>query len=417
MKSESKLCLIVDAYSTGRFLPSELRKHGFDCVHVQSTPVIPEIYRASFNRADFIENIIYEGNLDETLERASQYNIAFLIVGTESGVELGDILSEKMELPSNKSAFSKARRNKFEMVEALRNAGLRCVNHIKSATVDEILSWANNRGKWPVVLKPINSAGTDNVIFCANESEIVLAFERIIQSRNLMGQPNSEVLAQEFLDGTEYFVNTVSVQGKHHVAEIWQYHKRKVPDGGYIYDMEEPLPFEGVVQAELRDYIKDVLDALKIQFGPAHSEVMMIEQRPVLIETGARLAGSILPAAVSKSMGCNQVELTVESYVHPEKFLEKVAKPYSLHKNLLYVSLISEREGILKSMSQIDEIRKLPSFFDMYLSISVGSQLRKTIDSLTSPGYVYLIHEDSEVLRKDYHTIRELERNGLYEVV
>ena len=412
----SNLCLIVDGYSAGRFLPLELKKYGFDCVHVQSTPIIPKFYRASFNKEDFIANIIYEGNIEETLEDLSKYNISFLMVGAESGVEFADFLSEKMGLASNGTRLSKARRNKFEMAEAVRKAGLKSVNHIKSSSVDVILAWANHQGTWPVVLKPVDSVATDNVVFCENEADIASAFKRIIESKNRMDKQNTEVLAQEFLHGTEYFVNTVSSQGKHYVAGIWQYSKRRVPGAAYIYDMEEALPFDGEVQAALCNYIYRVLDALEISFGPAHTEVMMTKDGPVLIETGARLGGSIIPAAVSKCLEFNQVELAVESYVNYQKFLTRIGKPYLLRHNAIYVSLISEQEGIVRSLSRIDEIRQLPSFFDMHLSITVGSQLKKTVDSRTSPGFVYLIHDNPEVLRQDYHAIRILERNGIYEV-
>lgn len=416
MNFVSNFCLIVDGYSSGRFLPLELKKYGFDCVHVQSTQIIPECYRASFYKENFITNIIYEGNIEKTLEDLSKYNISFLMVATESGVEFADFLSEKMGLPSNGTRLSKARRNKFEMAEAIRKAGLKSVNHIKSSSVDVILAWANDQGTWPVVLKPLDSLGTDNVIFCKNEADIASAFKRIIESKNRIDKQNTEVLGQQFLHGTEYFVNTVSSQGKHYVTEIWQYFKRTVPGAAYIYDMEKILPFDGDIQADICNYVYHVLDALEISFGPAHTEVMMTNDGPVLIETGARLGGSMISAAASNILEFNQVELAVESYVDCQKFLTRIGKPYLLRYNAIYVSLISEQEGIVRSLSRIDEIKQLPSFFDMHLSITVGSQLKKTVNSFTCPGFVYLIHDNLEVLRQDYHAIRTLERNGIYEV-
>ncbi len=84
MKSESKLCLIVDAYSTGRFLPSELKKYGFDCIHVQSTPKIPKNFQASFNLNDFIENIIHENDIEETLKILGDFRCALHMNTIES---------------------------------------------------------------------------------------------------------------------------------------------------------------------------------------------------------------------------------------------------------------------------------------------------------------------------------------------
>ncbi len=90
------LCLIVDAYCTCQYLPTELKKYGFDCIHVQSTKAFPEMDRRSFHQANFIENIIYDGDINKTLKQVSSYDISFVLIGAESGVELGDILSEKI---------------------------------------------------------------------------------------------------------------------------------------------------------------------------------------------------------------------------------------------------------------------------------------------------------------------------------
>ncbi len=40
-----------------------------------------------------------------------------------------------------------------------------------------------------------------------------------------MDVAHKEVLIQEYIDGTEYVVNTVSCNGKHMVTDIWVYSK------------------------------------------------------------------------------------------------------------------------------------------------------------------------------------------------
>lgn len=416
MKSESRLCAVVDGYSTGRFLPSELKKYGIDCIHVQTTKEIPQFFQPSFHHNNFIDNIIHEGDVEKTLLNLSKYNIAFVIPGCDLGVELADILSEKLGLSSNGTEYSRARRDKFEMGEAVRDFGVRAVNQIKSANLEEILLWVKQLGKWPVVLKPVSSVCTDNVIFCDREDDVISAFERIIGDINACGIKNTEVLAQEFLSGKEYIVNSVSLEGEHYICDIWQYRKRDMPGYSKIYDTVEAKPFNGKVQEELGNYIKSVLDALRIQFGACHSEVMMTNNGPVLIETNARLMGGIIPEVVSRAMRSNHVELTVKSYVEPDDFKLIVNKGLSLQKNLLIVILISEVEGRINSISQMDKIRKLPSFCDMHLSIKKDGFIKKTIDLTSSPGSIFLVHENPEIIQQDYQTIRKLEKNGLYEV-
>jgi hypothetical protein len=142
---------------------------------------------------------------------------------------------------------------------------------------------------------------------------------------------------------------------------------------------------------------------------------MLTSSGPVLIETGARLAGSILPHAVSRCFGTNQVELTVEAYADPEGFRQHCGAPYRLRTNLRYVSLIVPRKAILRSLHGFDALRRLLSFHDMHVQLPVDQVLGPTIDSRSSPGYVYLIHDDTNQIQRDYIAIRELEEVGLYE--
>ncbi|MFB6721427.1 hypothetical protein ACFCV3_14740 [Kribbella sp. NPDC056345] len=65
------------------------------------------------------------------------------------------------------------------------------------------------------MLKPVASAGTDNVVVCGSPEQVRAACARIMASADRYGLANHVVLAQEFLAGDEYFVNTVSRDGRH----------------------------------------------------------------------------------------------------------------------------------------------------------------------------------------------------------
>jgi biotin carboxylase len=407
---------IVDAYSTGRFLPAALRRRGFECVHIRSSEQVPDFYRESLRADDFSETIVHHGDPVHTSEVLAKYDPAFVVPGHESGVELADVLSHRLGLSGNGFTRSAARRDKYLMAEAVRMAGLAAPEAIVTASEREAIQWALVGDSWPLVLKPVASAGSDNVVFCDSVRKLRTAFRRILDSDDVMGRRNREVLVQQFLDGTEYFVNTVSVGGRHHVAEIWRYVKRLVPGGGFIYDWEEPLPYDGAVQSELRGYVTAVLGALDIRYGPAHTEVMLTRHGPVLVESGARLAGSIIPAVVSRVFGTDQVELTAQAYAAPADFARHFGTEYRLRTHLRYVSLISPVAGKVRSLEPFARIRSLPSFADMSVALTEGGPLRRTVDSRTSPGYVYLVGDKPAQLEADYRAIRKLEMAGLYDV-
>ena len=62
-----------------------------------------------------------------------------------------------------------------------------------------------------------------------------------------MGLLNEGVLVQEFLDGIEYVVDSVSRDGVHKTTAVWEYDKRSINGANFVYfgmrimDASEPV--------------------------------------------------------------------------------------------------------------------------------------------------------------------------------
>ena len=409
----SPLCAVVDAYSTGRFLAPALRRHGVGTIHVQSTPDVPAHLRNVADIAGFSESIAFRDDVRPLAARLGLRGVTHIVAGTETGVSLADSLSAVLGTPGHGVSCPAARRDKSLMAERLRRSGLDAPDGWATHLENEALAWLGGHGQWPVVLKPVDSAGGDNVQVCADRSAVLNAFRRIMAARNIVGQRNRRVLLQEFLTGEELFVNTVSWAGCHHVAEVWKYTKRRTPDGTVIYDYEEPLPHDDRRVARVAGYVAGVLDALEIHNGAAHTEVILTSRGPVLVDSGARLAGSVLPQVVSRCFGTSQVELLATAIAAPERFISLAGRPYCLGGHLRYVSLICPRDCLLGELQGLEQVRRLPTFAGMTIMARPGDRLHRTRDSATSPGQVYLFGGPDDVAR-DYRRLRELE-GSLYD--
>lgn len=141
---------------------------------------------------------------------------------------LTDQLSVQMGTRSNPLELSHARRNKFDMGETVREAGVRAVRQYCGHTWDEVMSFLEEWKPSPFlcVVKPIQSAGSDDVIKCTSPAEVNEAFHKINGAVNRLGVVNEGVLVQEYLDGAEYVVDSVSRDGVHKITAIWEYDKR-----------------------------------------------------------------------------------------------------------------------------------------------------------------------------------------------
>lgn len=402
--------VVVDAYSTGSRLAPRFAAAGLPVVHVQSSPTLPDFYLRGFRASDFVENVVHEGDLDATAERVAAHEPAFVVVGAEPGVPLADALSERLGLPSNGSAQSAARRDKNAMGEALRAAGLRTAEALKTADVEEAIAWAAGRGGAPVVVKPLDSAGTDGVSICADAESIRASFATNLGRPNALHGANEQLLVQELLEGTQLFVNSVSWDGVHHVSEVWRDNKLR-RGANFIYDYEELLPRHGEQQDQVVPYVESVLDALGIRFGPAHTEVMLTATGPVLVESGARMHGSVPDEIVDRCTPSHQT-LTAEAYLDPHAVARRAQRPYDLAAGAYCVMLISQHEGRIVGDAGLREIEALPSFAGTISMLGPGDTLKRTIDLFSCPGIIYLVDPDRAQLKADYDRIRELDAAG-----
>ncbi|ETL48782.1 hypothetical protein L916_01667 [Phytophthora nicotianae] len=442
-KTSRGTVVVVDPFSTGAVLAHELMVRGYDCICVYSdrleniesvASLVPEGLTL-----EFAATAAFEGNLDQTVSAirraakqvADKHNkkkqgarasaaVCAVFAGAELGVKLADALIDVLGLEGNVLEHSNARRDKYLMGETLRLAGVRAVKQVKAKTWAEAEAFITQDLKpepFEVVLKPLESAGTEDVVLCLSIEEAKRTFDGILGKINGLGIQNDAVLLQEYLEGDEYVVDTVSRNGEHKVAAIWKYDKRRVNNAAFVYFGLSMVPAEGIIN-EMIDYQFRVLDALGIRNGPAHGEVKFCHGSPVLIEVGSRChggEGAWVPIA-NICVGYNQVTAAVDSILDGEAFAKLTDRPRKLLAYGCEAMLVSYKNGVLKSTPGIAEIEKMPAFLKKEIFVAPGDNMRQTVDMFTTPGSIMLTHKDRNVLEGSLARIRELEVEGLFEV-
>ena len=170
----------------------------------------------------------------------------------------------------------------------------------------DFLAKLSRTGSTTCVLKPNQSAGTDNVHRCETEDDAISAFHAIHGQINGLGQINDGVLCQEYLPGTEYAIDGVSRDGVYKILAIWEYDKRSVNGANFVYfGMTLRDPSDPKIRAVV-EYAKEVVKRLRIDQGPSHMEVICDthgtvgsdglsanhrQYSPCLVEVGMRCHG------------------------------------------------------------------------------------------------------------------------------
>jgi len=419
---EEAAIVMVTPYSTGCCVAREIVKIGhykviclwnkdFSNDMKQHVPKSCEglTYYAELTECDTISETV------ATLHQAANgLPIVAVICGGEAGVDLTDVLSEEMGLLSNGTQIAN-RRDKKVQHEIIAKAGLRSCRQAGGIQLSEVDDFLKNES-YPVIVKPVDSAGSDGVKLCHSYQEAKEHFLYLSQEHEQVnGGSCQQVLCQEFLQGREYVVDQVSLNGEHKVMMVWLYDKRDANGGSFVYFGDIPIESDSPEAQLLIPYARQVLDALGVQHGPSHGEFILTKDGPCLVEMNCRCHGGdgIWERMISGlTGGYNQVLGTVACYLDQDQFLEYPERPGKFQTYGQCVDLVSFSEGIIKSTPGYTRIRNLPSFVDLESSFRPGSKVSKTVDMITGGGCLIVMHNDPKILEEDVAIIRSLEANN-----
>ncbi|WP_255443913.1 ATP-grasp domain-containing protein [Serratia sp. ME47] len=406
--------VIVDVLSTGNELAAAFMARGCDVIHIWQD------FTRKTRTQGFIETINYAGVLEDLVKRLKPYNIRHIIAGADSGIALADMLASAMGMESaNDSETTDWRRNKYISHQKLAENNIRSIKQSKSSSVLELIEWAEQQG-YPVIVKPLNSGASDGVTLCENKEEVQHAAEKLLGKENLLGYVNDEVLIQELIEGTQYFVNTLSWNGQHYVTDIWEQVRSRVSGGAYNFEGMHLIDAQEKHAKSLADYTLEVLSALGIAYGAAHNEVILTEDGPVLIEANARLMGaSINDTTFNACLGYTQVSLCADMYLMPQKFIKQyVGKLYQMKSYVSEISFLFKRDGILVAMPRRNEIEQLNSFSNFFSLPEFKQWVKKTADTKGLPGFAYLLHKDKHQVERDFNQILNWQQQDMiYQIV
>jgi len=424
--SAQSACVVVDPVSTGGTLAAEIASRGYAVVALWSqevTPLMRTHVPASVRGIRYHAEVEEQSCLAATAEavRASCQGLELLacIVGCETGVALADALSEELGLRTN--GTEKNRRNKSVQQRCVKASGLRAVREAVGTSWSQAESFAESESM-PVVVKPVESAGSEGVKLCRSFEETRAHFNLLMGAQRTVGSFGAAVLVQEYLRGKEYVVDHVSRDGVHKTVMVWVYDKRACNGASFVYFGTLPVPADSEVARVLIEYTRGVLDALGIRNGPSHGEVMMTADGPCLVEMNCRTHGgdgTFVPLARALTGGYSQVDATADAFLDERAFAELPDVPPSPFRVAgQEVCLVCMRGGTVANTHGLDRLRHLRSFVSLDTDVEAGREVEPSVDLLTCAGSLILMHQDREVFEEDLRAVRQMETGcELFELV
>lgn len=399
--------IIVDPLSTGQEYAAAFKEAGQVPIAVLSGLEPPPAYTTSWHPEDFEHVHYFKGDIEALASELRVYEPEYLVPGAESGVELCDQLTEIL-VPGtgNVPSLASARRDKWQMARALSAAGVPRLRQFLTPDPAEAEHWLKENdllGK-RLVIKPPKSAAGDEVYIVFEDGNWRERFDQVLGRTNKLGLTNDAVLIQEYAEGTEYLIDSYSVDGVHSLVDVCRYTKGSRGDKIGIYHRIDFLAVDDPEVLALWPYTEQVLDAVGIRVGCGHSEVMMTADGPRLIEVAARPAGGGHQMVSELATGDNHIKRTVAHRVRGE-----VRDSFDLVQHLRGIFISAVREGYFHNREVLAPAEDLKSFHWMKVLHDEGAIVPETVDLFTCLAWVILIHSDPATLDDDYQQVLEME--------
>lgn len=195
-------------------------------------------------------------------------------------------IAENLNLISNTYKSSIIATNKAKMRLAFEDAN---VNSPKSICLENTKLINELNLSFPLIVKPTDRSGSRGVSKVYNEIELKNAIDRGLEE-----SLENKVVIEEFIEGVEVSVESISWQGNHHILVITD----KVTTGEpYFVELahHQPSALSNEIQEKIKSETLKALNALEVKFGASHSEFKITNEGKVYaIEVGARMGGDFI---------------------------------------------------------------------------------------------------------------------------
>jgi carbamoyl-phosphate synthase large subunit len=236
---------------------------------------------------------------------------------TEIGNRVAARIADRNGLPYNSLDAVKATTDKWVMRNQLRNSGLKEPESERFSSPEQV----KKNFKFPLIVKPPVSSASRGVSLVENEAGLNNALDEALKFTD----DKTEILIEEYIEGDQYSIETISSRGEHYVVGIT---REFISGAPYFVERTDLVSIDDTnkLYNKLQGYIEQLLDGLGITTGPCHVEVKIREGEIYLIEAASR--SGLMRARLLKKAECSDYnELIIRAYSGEKIVPDDIQKP------------------------------------------------------------------------------------------
>ncbi|MDD3172354.1 MAG: ATP-grasp domain-containing protein [Herbinix sp.] len=230
----------------------------------------------------------------------------------------------------------------------------------------------------PFVIKSPESAGSKDVIKINDYKEFKRGVKQLIEK-----YPEIPIMAEEFLDGPQYLVETIVYKKEISIIAIFHqevtFQKRFIITG-YNLLLNSSKEFTD----HLEHSVRSIINAFGMETGSCHLEMRYVHDKWKLIEINPRISGSGMNKMIEAAFGINLVEETLKMALGQEPNLTTKYK-----KHLFCQQVTVSQTGYLVKVTGKHKALLCPGIVEVYIKPRKGALLRPPLSM--GDRYAYII--------------------------
>ena len=284
-------------------------------------------------------------------------------------------VAEKLGLPCNQTRYSDIQTNKYQMREALQEAGVSCPRFILADSNFQRSQTADFH--FPIIVKPTDRSGSR----CVMKLETIDGVEEAIAQACEVSF-EKKAIVEEYIEGDEYSMETISFHGNHHYLATTKKFTTGAPhfiETGH----KQPSGLPDEVNNKAKEVVLKALDALHIENSAGHSEFKVSVDGSIrIIEIGARMGGDCIGSdLVYLSTGNDFMKMVIDVACGLAPKLSEEKQDDKVEIRFIFTQ--DDLEKLEEIKQQFPETLYRISQFDL-------ENIGNTIDSSSRVGYYIL---------------------------
>lgn len=301
---------------------------------------------------------------------------------TEAGVEVAAKLNQAWNIPWTPVDTVAMLKDKYAMRMQLNRAGFSEVNCALCQKESDLIDFAERNG-FPFILKPVDGAGSENVVKVDSSDTI----KRII---NDWRDKRFTAIAESWINGQEFSVETLSFCGKHHVVNITEKHvDENFVEIGHII----PARIDVSLTQKICHFVVDFLNLMGVTDGPCHTEIKVDSDVIKVIESHNRVGGDYIGLAIRQVYQLDMIALTAQwACYRTLPCLNAIA-----NRGCAVVLFFQLPPGRITSISGIEKLKQQASsrLIDFNLKFGAGDTVTAMSGNSSRAGHFMLSGSDA----------------------